>query len=80
MKEKILFAAVILMVMFFLGVLISPLINQANKEKSDMVGFEIRKYQDGYEIYKNGKLEFEFTKENTDSLSLETLKWIYEGD
>ena len=45
-----------------------------------MVGFEIRKYQDGYEIYKNGKLEFEFTKENTDSLSLETLKWIYEGD
>lgn len=43
-------------------------------------GLEIKKYKDGYEIYKNGKLEFEFTRENTDSMSLETLKWIYEGD
>ena len=42
--------------------------------------FEIKKYKDGYDIYRNGMLEAEFTRQNTDSLSLETLKMIYEGD
>lgn len=42
--------------------------------------FDIKKTKQGYDIYRAGKLEFEFTKENCDSMSLETLRLIYEGD
>lgn len=41
--------------------------------------FRIEKIENGYEIYKDGELIWEFTKQNTDSLSLETLRMIYEG-
>lgn len=41
---------------------------------------EIEKTSVGYNTYKNGFLQYEFTKQNTDSLSLETLKMIYEGE
>ncbi len=44
------------------------------------VDFQIEKTASGYDVYKSDKLQYEFTKENCDSLSLETLKMIYEGD
>jgi len=40
----------------------------------------IVKHSDGYDVYKHGKLMFEFTKQNTDSMSLETLKMIFEAE
>lgn len=42
--------------------------------------FRIEKSKSGYDIYKDGDLIWEFTKQNTDSLSLETLRMIHEGD
>lgn len=41
---------------------------------------EIEKTSNGFNTYKDGELQYEFTKQNTDSLSLETLKMIYEGE
>lgn len=41
----------------------------------------IEKTTKGYNTYyEDGTLQYEFTKQNTDSLSLETIKMIYEGE
>ena len=42
---------------------------------------QIEKTAKGYNTYyEDGTLQYEFTKQNTDSLSLETLEMIYEGE
>ena len=42
---------------------------------------KIEKTAKGYNTYyEDGTLQYEFTKQNTDSLSLETLEMIYEGE
>ncbi|NLT52091.1 MAG: hypothetical protein GXX85_14390 [Ignavibacteria bacterium] len=42
--------------------------------------FELIRTPVGFDVYKNDSLLFEFTKQNTDSLSLETLKDIWRGE
>ena len=56
---------------------------KTNYEKQQQLNknlFEIRKENGTYEIYKLGELKSEFNKRNTDSLSLETLEFIYSED
>ena len=48
---------------------------------SNKVIIHIEKTAKGYNTYyEDGTLQYEFTKQNTDSLSLETLEMIYEGE
>lgn len=60
--------------LFFLLMHINTLHTQQRRDVS------IEKTKTGYDIYKDNELMYEFTKQNCDSMSLETLKMIYEGD
>jgi hypothetical protein len=42
--------------------------------------FELIKTPQGFDVYKNDSLLYEYTKQNTDSLSLETLNDIWQGE
>ena len=74
-KDKVHIITVAICVLVLISVLVAKIVVASNR-----VTVEIEKTASGYDVYKNGKLEYEFTRQNTDSMSLETLKMIYECD
>lgn len=62
----------------FLFVLILFSCTPGQHSPEQPVTVQIIPSQGGFEIYQAGELVLEFTPENTDSASLETLRYLYE--
>lgn len=77
-KEKYGYIIVVILV---LGVILADVFvakKAIEREIKSRTDIQIKQSNSGYDIYKNNELMLEFTKQNCDSMSLETLKYIYD--
>jgi hypothetical protein len=78
-KIKNLFEVIIIVIFVLLSGCQIKTYNSSGSEKTVTTsGIEIRKTSEGFDIYRGENLLLEMTKRNTDSLSLETLNYIYD--
>ena len=80
-----LFVIAFTLVVMSLGILSGVIIQDKWKEKHEIQKkncrfIVIEKTKDGFNTYTDNELQWEFTKQNTVSLSLQTLDMIFEGD